>query len=519
MQASAVLPLKKENRVGWYLLAIILGILLATTGLEMSKIWQQESTLSHAPVLPILTGVLIWLKRKEIQEWNRFCTVGLIGLVLAMLLHLISNWADIEFLKPFALVLGLFSLVWFLGGYQQVKVVAGALGLLLFTIPWPTSLIGKLQFPMQLISSSYAALFAGLMGLPVHREGVYLSIVPDTEKPPVYTILVAEQCSGLTSLMVLLALGYLIAYFSPLQWWLRATLFLVTIPLALLANAARLTFILAAGASHGEKVAQWVHDHEQPVLIFLCSVGLMGIRHLFLMKGRTHPTQPKPQPDGLEEPPKRRFRLVLANSFLILALLGSFWGRKIEASPIAGTDIFADLKVPYHDWKTSPIEITARERELLEPDGLLMRRYTAPYKHVVDLAVIAGHRKKTIHTPDYCLAGGGWDTIAQHDSYLMLKGKRIRTVRSLLMHEKNQVVAVYFYTDGDATMTSLVEFQLHQMRRRMLAKGSLGALVRFLAPVNTTPEEAHQRIQEFAEETLPVILTRMQAAQSNGSTP
>ena len=149
-------------------------------------------------------------------------------------------------------------------------------------IPWPSTLTGALAFPLQLISSAYAAQLAGMLGIPILRDGVQLAVVPNLNAPPVYSIIVAQACSGLTSMSVLLALGYLIAYFTPARLGWRAALVVVVVPLTVLLNAIRLTMVLVAGANHRPALAQWVHDHEQPVLVFLCSLGLLGLRHLLL---------------------------------------------------------------------------------------------------------------------------------------------------------------------------------------------------------------------------------------------
>src|SRR5207245_11702659 len=90
------------------------------------------------------------------------------------------------------------------------------------------------------------------------------------------------KCSGITSLIVLLALGYLIAYHTPLRLQWRALMVAAVVPLALVTNAVRLTFVLLAGAHISSAVAKQIHDHEPPVLIFLCSVGLVALRHALL---------------------------------------------------------------------------------------------------------------------------------------------------------------------------------------------------------------------------------------------
>jgi exosortase/archaeosortase family protein len=92
-------------------------------------------------------------------------------------------------------------------------------------------------------------------------------------------------------MIVLLALGYLIAYHTPLRFGWRALLVAGVVPLALFTNVVRLTFILLAGAYHGAGLADMVHHNEAPVLIFFCSAGLMALRHALL-------TWTRPEGDG-----------------------------------------------------------------------------------------------------------------------------------------------------------------------------------------------------------------------------
>src|SRR5205807_1573898 len=89
---------------------------------------------------------------------------------------------------------------------------------------------------------------------------------------------VAAKCNGLTSLIVLLALGYLIAYHTPIRPGWRALMVAAVVPLALLANAVRLALVLIAGAYVSKQLGMQVHDREAPVLIFFCSLGLIGLR-------------------------------------------------------------------------------------------------------------------------------------------------------------------------------------------------------------------------------------------------
>ena len=244
------------------------------------SIWGSDPALSHGPLIVLISLGLLWLRKQEFSEWNAAAVGGLVALALSSLIYVASIWADIDFLKPMSLILMIGSCIWFLGGLRNLKIAAPALAFNIFMIPWPTTLIDRIAFPLQLASSSYAALFAGIVGIPVIRDGVHLAVQTSPDVAPIYSIVVAQACSGLTSLTVLLALAYLIAYYTPVRFYWRVLLVAVVVPLTLFNNALRLTIILVVGAHHRPALAHWIHDHESPVLLFLCSLGLIFIRHL-----------------------------------------------------------------------------------------------------------------------------------------------------------------------------------------------------------------------------------------------
>jgi exosortase len=263
---------------GAVVLAGLIVLLWAPLVPHLLSLWRGNDTMGHGPLVPLVTAALLWTRRKKLTEWTSAAPAGLALLMASALAHVLSVWVDIQFLQMLSLVGIIAGSVWYLGGSGAFAASVGALGFLVFMIPWPTTVVERLAFPLQLTSSAYAAILCGLMGLPIQREGVHLAVQPNPDADPIYSVLVARQCSGLTSLIVLLALGYLVAYHTPVRLGWKALLVALVVPLALLSNAIRLSLILLAGANHGEKFATWVHDNEAPVLIFLCCLALLGLR-------------------------------------------------------------------------------------------------------------------------------------------------------------------------------------------------------------------------------------------------
>jgi exosortase len=268
---------------GWLVLAVFAVLLWLPEGRDLWTAWQANENLSHGPLIPVLAGMHLWLERDRLRRWTAAVPAGIGFALISALLYVAAVWADIDFLKPLALIGIMVGGIGYLGGWETLRASSGAIGFLVFMIPWPTTLIDHLAFPLQLMSSAYAALLAGMLGIPIQRDGVNLAVQATPGMPPIYSIIVAQACSGLTSLLVLLALGYLIAYHTPVRWYWRVMLMGATIPLTLCANALRLTIILIAGAHHNPGLAKWLHDHETPALIFLCSLVLTALRQGILI--------------------------------------------------------------------------------------------------------------------------------------------------------------------------------------------------------------------------------------------
>ena len=300
MQSSLATPKTLEfrwRRTGWLLIPVLALCLWVPELQSLWSSWKDDPSLSHGPLVPVIAGVLLWMRRSELRSWRSAALPGLILLALSTLLYVGSVWADIDFLRPLCLIAMACGAVWYLGGWRTLTASLGALGFLVFMIPWPTTLVAALAFPMQLASSAYAAQMAGMLGLPIERNGVNLSVVPNLHAPPTYSIVVAQACSGLTSVIVLLALAYLIAYHTKVALWARALLIVSVIPMSLFLNAVRLTAVLMAGAHYNPAIARWIHDHEEPVLVLFCSLGLVGLRSLMLAwLGPKEPSVPAEAP-------------------------------------------------------------------------------------------------------------------------------------------------------------------------------------------------------------------------------
>lgn len=208
-----------------------------------------------------------------------------------------------------------------------------------------------------------------------------------------------------------------------------------------------------------------------------------------------------------------RARLLLLNSLLLLTLLGAYFGRRNDHAGAAETDFLRPLPLPFRGWKTEDQVVTPGELKLLEPDALLIRTYQGEQNGWAQLAVIAGHRKKSIHTPSFCMLGGGWDVLTQHNTQIRTSGRAIPASRMLMSKDGQRILVTYYFTNGDFCTSDLVQFQSLQMLQRFQARAPLGALIRVIVPVLETETEAVALTDEFAQATLPPVMTALREAR------
>ncbi len=237
-------------------------------------------------------------------------------------------------------------------------------------------------------------------------------------------------------------------------------------------------------------------------------------------------------PDELEAgsppPPRRtprrdagflaRHRFTLAGGLLLLAVIGGWWGRRSEAGdalPSRPTaDFLAPLDMQYREWGNVDLDLLPSEAKQMRPEGLFFRRYESEVTgQEIELAVIAGRRKSTVHTPAYCMPGSGWEILTQEIIRLPV-GQETVPANSTLLRGTNgeNRLLTFFFTDGRFSTNSISRFQANQLLARFQRRRPVGALVRILTPAPANEAEAEALTADFAKTTLPPLLKAIREA-------
>ena len=264
--------LNKKFLAVFSLVAACIGLLYFPVLRSLVDDWINMPDFSHGFLIPAVSLYLVWERRNDLERlvpsgnW-----AGLALVVLGVVMLLLGTLATEFFTMRFSLIVVIGGAILLLLGWGYLKVLMLPLAYLIFMIPIPSIFMQKITFPMQLFASKVAAGFMYMIGIPVLREGNII-VLANT------TLEVAEACSGIRSLISLLALSVFYAYISQKQTWKRLVLVLSTFPIAIIANAARVSGTGVLAHFYGDGVAQgFFHGFSGWILFIVAFICLFAV--------------------------------------------------------------------------------------------------------------------------------------------------------------------------------------------------------------------------------------------------
>lgn len=258
-----------RHRMGYGLVALVTA-LNHDVWIGLIQDWSVDPNYSHGFLIVPISGYILYARRKSLSFPAVFSRLG-VALLVCGGVGLIAGIAASEFfVTRFSLVLQLTGIGLAYLGWGNFKRVWFAFVFLLFMIPIPAVIYYSATLPMQLWSTKITTALLHLVGIPVVRQGHIIHL-------PEYSLEVIEACSGLRSLVALLATGSFYAWLS-LSGWVRITVLVATtIPIALAANVFRI-FVTALGAySISREVADSFLHEISGLLVFVSALVMMMV--------------------------------------------------------------------------------------------------------------------------------------------------------------------------------------------------------------------------------------------------
>lgn len=247
-------------KVGKIIKQLILWIgLLLTYFPTLCWMWDRwfvrDSYYSHGILIPFVSLFLIWQKKDELLAVEKkSSSAGLVMIIIGIFIHAVSSLVRVYFTSGFSMILVIIGLILYLYGSKVLKQVIFPVFFLLFMVPVPLVIITNISFKMKIFAAEIAERILNSMGIPAIREGSLIKMRQTY-------VLVDDVCSGLRSLISLMALGSIFAYWMKNKMFKRILLFLLTIPIAVITNVFRIVFLSTVSEIWGAQYADgFLHD-------------------------------------------------------------------------------------------------------------------------------------------------------------------------------------------------------------------------------------------------------------------
>lgn len=298
MSVPSSIPVKQVWRVFAISSAVVLAY--ATVLSKLGHDWWTDENYSHGLLVPFVIGYILWSQRLRFAR-ERQQPAMLAGLAVVSF-GLVALWAGTAgaelYLQRTSLIFLFAGTVIYFWGFKLLRLMIVPLFLLWLAIPIPAIIFNKIAFPLQLFASRCAVSAMQLFDIPVLRQGNVIELMPlgahETKK-----LEVVEACSGIRSLMTLVTLAVVYAYFThprdndpgkgnnsrgmlsnlkTFRFWRSALILLSAVPIAIFTNALRVSGTGILARYYGTKVADgFFHTFSGWVIYVVAFLMLFGV--------------------------------------------------------------------------------------------------------------------------------------------------------------------------------------------------------------------------------------------------
>jgi exosortase len=255
-------------RVGVFvgaLVTIVIALYARVLPVWLEDLWS-DPNYSHVYIVPIISGFVIWRRWRELVALPIEGSWRGLPLLLAGLCALILGDIGAEtFLMRTSLIVVIAGLVLFHLGPRMLRALVFPLGFLLFLVPMPAVFFYAMTARLQNIAAETGAWGLDLFGVPVLLDGNVIQLSR-------LTLGVTEACSGIRSLITLVALGVAWAYLMLPRFWMQIVLVASVIPITIVSNAGRIVLTGLVGRWFGVEYAEGFFHFFSGWLVFLLAV-------------------------------------------------------------------------------------------------------------------------------------------------------------------------------------------------------------------------------------------------------
>lgn len=404
---------------------------------SLITLWSSDGSYSHGFIIPFISAFAVWkLKDRVAAAPDSAHWPGFLPFFFGLLFVFFWYWYREVFVLighswTFAVGFGLLCMiagltVLFIGTFKAF-VLRFPICFLIFCLPIPSRLNTTVTIHLRTLASILSTwIIQNIFRIPVFREGNVLQFDNGS-------VGVAEACSGIRSLWVLLAVSFALSHFNKLSKLQTAIVIFAIIPVSLASNLIRVTTSGLLYAWGYEEFAEGsFHD-----LLGLFTFGLSMLALLGVSKLLEKHTKKTKQPDIKSN---KQWQLNLPGSPILITIMialliadGLYFTAKSHYSSSQNTMIVEEEnRKPLENFprEIGPWEALAdhnlsdTEFKVLGPDEYIMRSYVNEETgNAVTLSLMywnphkitSGTAHQSPHSPEICYPTHGWTRMYDED--------------------------------------------------------------------------------------------------------
>lgn len=247
----------------------------------MVQQWYNDPNYSHGFIVPIIAGYFLYERREELMKAEVApSTAGLIIIIFGLLQLCVGYLAfELYTMRSSCIVIFAGLILYFMGA-AVFRIMLLPVLYLFFMVPLPYLVYDTIAFPLKQLVAKYSVDTLQHVGVVIIREGNIL-LLPET------TLEVADACSGIRSLVSLLALATAFAVMSQKSTLKRTVIILMAIPIAIFTNGLRVIGTGVLAQYWGAKAAEgFFHEFAGLAVFGVALLMLAGLGTLMNKVGK-----------------------------------------------------------------------------------------------------------------------------------------------------------------------------------------------------------------------------------------
>ena len=469
---------------------------------------------SHCMLIPFIVLYLIWERKNHLDACVSTPSYkGFFFVAAGLCLFWLGELAGEYFTLYFSLWVIIFGLLYLNLGWTKLKIIIFPVLFALTMFPLPNFIHSRITLQLKLISTKIGVWMMHVYGMSAYREGNVIDLG--------FTQLqVVDACSGLRYLIPMIVLGILVAYFYHGRFWKKVILVLSSVPLTIFSNSLRIALTGILSEKFGMRVIEgFFHDFEG-WLIFMITLAMLLLEIWILNRlfPETKRTSGKVETGAAEARPARKTPGIggrkhpgfIVSVVLLGATLATAQGVEFrEAIPMNRS--FQEFPMQVGKWSGTRQTMELKFIKELDLTDYIIADYKDETGKAVNfyVAYYESQRKgESIHSPETCLLGGGWQfRQAGGSSMTLSSGEQIPMNRAIIEKEPIRQVSYFWFPSRDRILTNAFEMKWYNFWDALTRQRTDGALVRVITLVypDETAARAEERLKLFIKDIYPVL--------------